>query len=102
MTMTIKNKRLKISPGGIISLPVSARKALGMVPGVSAVAGISTGNSGVVLTGEVAKGSDQIRISKKGQAVLSGAAREYLDKGIQRHYWLELDDSRKVAILRAF
>ena len=30
--MTIKNTRTKVSPGGVITLPVSARKALGMKP----------------------------------------------------------------------
>jgi hypothetical protein len=100
--LEIKNKRLKMSPGGVVSLPVAARKALGMKRGVSANVGIKSGQEGVTLIGKPDHGCESIRISKRGQVVaLTGEAQSYLGRAMKRHYWIQLDDDQRTATLKA-
>ena len=47
-TLTVKNTRAKVSPGGVITLPVSARKTLGMKPKAGARVTVSVKGSAIV------------------------------------------------------
>ncbi len=98
----VKNKRLKMSPGGIITLPVSGRKALGMEQGTGSRIGISVEDNCVVLSAKPEKKEKHWPISKQGQMQLKGKAKELLDNGKNRHYWLELDDKNRLARLVPF
>jgi len=102
MLDVVKNKRLKMSPAGVISLPVAARKALGMTPGASAVVGITAKSDGIALVGSPTKEAATLRISKRGQAVLPEAGRACLNKAQKRHYWVELKDAERIAVLRPY
>jgi hypothetical protein len=55
MRDVVKNKSLKMSPAGVITLPVAARKALGMKPGAGAVVGIAAMGDAITLVGTPAK-----------------------------------------------
>jgi bifunctional DNA-binding transcriptional regulator/antitoxin component of YhaV-PrlF toxin-antitoxin module len=102
MLDVVKNKRLKMSPAGVINLPVAARKALGMKPGVGAVVGIAAKGDGITLTGTPAKEAATLRVSRRGQAVLPEAGRACLDKAQKRHYWVELNDAKQTAVLKPY
>ena len=93
----VKNRRSKISPGGIVTLPVSARRALGFEVGKGARVTAAVEESAVVLrrSAEVAG----IRVSPGGQAELVGEPRRLLGSGIGRHYWLEIDDEKQQVAL---
>ena len=86
----VKNRRLKMSPGGIITLPVAARKSLRMNKGLGArvTVAIDGGTVSLVLTGS----NGGFRVSPHGQLELRGDARALLDSGSSRHYWIELRD----------
>lgn len=93
--ITVKNKRLKMSPAGVISLPVSARKALQMKKGAGKEIAVSVENKVLVLS---AKGRG-LKVSPKGQALLEGDAKGFLDRASKRHYYLVTDDAAgKVAL----
>jgi hypothetical protein len=102
MIEVIKDDSLKISPGGVVSLPREARDALGMKSGTGMIVGVSTEKEAIVLTGDPRQGSYQIRVSKGGQAVLLGDAHDRLSKAPGRHFRLELDAPRKTVKLLAF
>ena len=87
---TVKNRRLKVSPGGIITLPVAARKALRMAKGEGTRVTVSV-NDGVVTLASAGK-TGGFRVSPGGQLELRSEARAALDAGLQRHYWIELQD----------
>jgi len=96
----VKNRRSKISPGGIVTLPVSARRALGLEAGKGARVTAAVEDRSVVLrrTAEVAG----IRLSPGGQAELVGDARRVLGSGIGRHYWFEIDDEKHQVALHPY
>ena|SRR5690606_25355186 len=93
-TITIKNKSLKMSPGGLISLSVAARKGLGMIKDRPARIGISSDEKTILLKGDV-ENKDAFRVSSKGLTVLRGKEKELLSKADKRHYWMEVNDDRK-------
>ncbi|WP_221393711.1 hypothetical protein [Dyadobacter sp. NIV53] len=99
-TMTIKNNRLKMSPGGIVTLTVAARKALGMKVNESEKVSVSTDRESVIIT--KGEGLKTTRISKSGQLELSTEAKELLLKSEKRHYWLELDDDKNQVRLMVY
>lgn len=96
-TLVFKNKRAKISPGGIISLPVAARKALGMAPGAGICVTIAVTENSVEL--KPVKGEGGSRVSPKGQLDLHGDARAKLQSGVERHIWMEVSDSQSTVRL---
>lgn len=89
---SVKNKRLKVSPGGVITLPVAARKALGMAKGAAARVSVSVDSGEVVFSARPAKGSKSWRVSAAGMFLLKGEAKDVLSSGKNRHYWLKLSD----------
>ena len=91
-TITIKNKSLKMSPGGLIS--VAARKGLGMIKDRPARIGISSDEKTILLKGDV-ENKDAFRVSSKGLTVLRGREKELLSNADKRHYWMEVNDDRK-------
>ena len=88
----VQNRRLKISPGGIITLPVAARKSLRMLKGTGARVTVAIEDGSVSLAPAGTTGG--FRVSADGQLELRGDARALLDTGIMRHYWIELLDAR--------
>jgi hypothetical protein len=95
----VKNRRLKISPGGIITLPVAARKALRMLKGQGARVTVSVSDGVVTLSSGETGG---FRVSPGGQLELRSEARSVLDGGLERHYWIELEDARGEVRLRPY
>jgi len=91
----VRNKRLKISPGGVITLPVAARKALGMKKGLGARVGICVEQGEVIFTGRQGEAETSWRISSKGMLLLKGQPREILASGKNRHFWLKLADTKQ-------
>jgi hypothetical protein len=100
-TLTIKNKSLKMSPGGLISLSVAARKGLGMAKGRPGRIGISTDGKAIVLKGNAEK-KDAFYVSSKGLTVLRGKEKELLSNADKRHYWMEVNDDQKEVRLYPF
>ncbi|MEP9387671.1 hypothetical protein [Mesorhizobium sp. KR9-304] len=98
--MTIKNRSSKISPGGVLTLPLSARKTLRMEPGKGLRVTVSLQKDGVAL--RPAPGKSGARVSPKGQMEVLGEPRAVLEKAAQRHYWLELDDESQTVLLRPY
>src|SRR3569832_1442895 len=97
--LTIKNKRLKMSPGGVITLTVAARKALGMRVNEPEKVSVNVSDNTIVISKNKIAAENRYRISKKGQMVLGGEAKELLLKSKARHYWLALDDAKQQARL---
>lgn len=98
--MVVKNRRLKMSPSGIITLPVSARKALKMEKGQGCRVTVAVENNAVILA--PANKTSGFRVSPKGQLELLGEARKTLSAGADRHYWMELDDGSSIVKLNPF
>lgn len=96
----VRNRRLKMSPGGIVSLPVSARKALSMEKGEGRRVTVAIKDGAVVLAPAVSTGG--FRVSPKGQLELRGDARALLAKGTKGHYWVDLDDNSGTVRLHPF
>jgi bifunctional DNA-binding transcriptional regulator/antitoxin component of YhaV-PrlF toxin-antitoxin module len=96
----IKNKREKISPGGVLTLPVAARKTLGMTPKKGSRVSVAVDGGAVWL--QPAGDDGGFRVSPRGQIELRGDAREILEGGLQRHYWLELDDASQRIVLHPY
>jgi len=95
--LTIKNRSSKISPGGVVTLPLGARKALGMEPKKGARVTVSVDGRAVVL--HVTSDRAGSRVSPGGQMEMVGEARRLLETGEARHFWLEADDEhRRVAL----
>lgn len=84
------NRRQKMSPGGIVTLPVSARKALHMEKGQGRRVTVAVEGGAVILCPTADTGG--LRVSPKGQLELRAEARAILAQGPGRHYRLELDD----------
>ena len=87
----VKNRRLKMSPGGIITLPVAARKSLNMTKGEGSHVTVAVEKSQIIIS--PAQRTGGFRVSPKGQLALQGEARGLLQTGIGRHYWIELNDA---------
>lgn len=100
--MIVKNKRMKMSPGGIVTLTTAARKALGMKLNESTQVEVLTENNSIILRGQAKPGAQTSRVSKGGQLLLNGDARQLLLNTPTRHYWLELNDSKQEARLLPF
>ena len=71
--LLVKNSRLKMSPGGIVTLPVSARKALKMTKNAGCQVTIAVENNSVVLASANKTGG--FRVSPQVQLELRGDAR---------------------------
>lgn len=99
MSLEVKNKRLKMSPNGVITLPVSARKALGMTVNKPADVSVKVSDNKVILSGNPSKRDQTWSVSKKGMFTLKQEAKKVLENGEGRHYWLDLDDKNKQAVL---
>jgi hypothetical protein len=93
----IKNKRGKISPGGIVSLPLPARQALGMSGEDGARVSVAVVGNTVEL--RPVKGEGGNRVSPKGQMDLQGDARVVLQSGTARHIWFEIAADRQAVVL---
>ena len=98
--MVVKNRRLKMSPGGIVTLPVPARKALKMEKGQGCRVTVAIEKNSITLS-PISKGGG-FRISPKGQLELRGEACLILATGVGRHYWIELDDESNFVRLNPF
>lgn len=98
--LTIKNRSSKISPGGVVTLPLSARKTLRMTPGKGTRVTMAQDKGCVWLRPCGEQGGT--RISPKGQMELVGEPRLLLEAGAARHYWLELDDDSQTVALRPY
>lgn len=96
-TMTIKNTRAKVSPGGVITLPVSARKTLGMKPKAGSRVTVAVEGNAVLLAPATSDGG--FRVSPAGQMEVRGDALKILEGGKERHFYLELDDERHTVAL---
>lgn len=99
-TLTLKNRSLKVSPGGIITLPVSARKTLKMQPGEGRRVAVAIEGDKIAITPVIGHGG--FRISAKGMMELQGEPRAILESGTNRHYWLELIDENEVVFLHPY
>jgi hypothetical protein len=84
-----------MSPGGVITLPVSARKALGMKKGEGTKIAVSLARGEVLLTTKFTKGTKTWRLSPRGMMELGGEEKALLAATPTRHYWLKLDDTKR-------
>jgi bifunctional DNA-binding transcriptional regulator/antitoxin component of YhaV-PrlF toxin-antitoxin module len=100
-TVTVRNRRLKMSPGGVITLPVSARRALGMEKGAGSRVAVDVDGERVVLSA-LRAGEDGFRVSPRGQMELRAEARELLARTPTRNYWLVADDEAGRVSLHPF
>ena len=100
--LAIQNKRLKMSPGGVITLTVAARKALGMKVNEPERVSVNVSDNSIIISKNRNVKENRYRVSKKGQMVLAGDAKALLLKSKNRHYWLKLDDASNQASLLPF
>jgi hypothetical protein len=70
-----------------------------MNKGQSARVSVAVRDDSVVVAPSAAGG---FRISSGGQLVLAEQARNTLEKGTARHFWLELDDSSHLVVLHPY
>lgn len=96
----VRNRRLKMSPGGIVTLPVAARKALRMSKGQGARVTVAVEGDAVALA--LAGETGGFRVSAGGQLELRKEAQAALQHGIGRHYWVELLDDHGQIKLHPF
>lgn len=94
---SVRNKRLKISPAGLISLPVAARKSLKMSKGEGSKVSVAVSGDAVYLKRTNETGG--FRVSPKGLLALLGDAKKLLESGKARHYWIELNDREACVLL---
>lgn len=97
VNLVVKNRSSKISPNGVLTLPLSARKALAMEPGKGCRVTVAMISGGVSLS----RSSNQsgIRVSPKGQMELIGDPRALLNQAVARHFWLEISDEQRTVVL---
>src|SRR4051812_32028556 len=100
--MTIKNKRMKMSPAGVITLTVAARKSLGMKVNENDKVNVEVDSKCIVISRNKDASKNTSRISKAGQMVLEDKAKNFLEKSEKRHYWVTLDDEKKQVKLMAY
>lgn len=86
----VKNRKLKMSPDGIPTLPVSARKALRMEKGAGCRVTLAIREGTIIL--EPATKTGGFRVSPKGRLALQGKARALPAGGAGRHCRVELDE----------
>jgi hypothetical protein len=98
-TFTVKNKREKMSPGGLITLPMSARKALAMRPGEGTKLAVKTDRDTVIIS---KTDSDGVRVSARGTLLLPDDAQRVLAAGAKRHYWFEGDPQKHHIVLHPY
>jgi hypothetical protein len=96
----VRNKRLKVSPGGIVTLPVAARKALGIEKGAGSRVTITINDGAVTVASSGAAGG--FRVSPGGQLELRDEARSVLNTGARSHYWIELQDAKRQVRLHPY
>jgi hypothetical protein len=60
---------------------------------------VNVSDNTIVISKNRVAAENKYRISKKGQMVLGGEAKQLLLKSKGRHYWLRLDDAKNVANL---
>lgn len=97
---TVRNRSLKMSPGGLVTLPVSARKTLRMLPKQGARVTIAVSDGRVLL--KPTSDHAGTRISPSGQMELVGSARDVLASAEKRHFWMQLDDAQQEVALFPF
>lgn len=93
----IRSQRLKISPGGMITLPTKARRALQMRPGHGAQVGVGIDENCVIIRSEHENAG--LRISPRGQMEMRGDAAKLLMEGEGRRYWIEVDEDSATVTL---
>jgi hypothetical protein len=100
MSVKLRNRSLKMSPRGVITLPPSARKALAMEKGAGSRVGVEVEGGAVVIT----RRDDEKtwRVSARGQLELGGEAKALLATTPTRNYWLEADDEARTVRLHPF
>lgn len=96
----VKNRRLKMSPGGLVTLPVAARKSLRMSKGEGSRVTVAVENDAVTLSAAGETGG--FRVSPGGQLALREEARGVLERGTGCHYWIELLDDQGQVRLHPF
>jgi bifunctional DNA-binding transcriptional regulator/antitoxin component of YhaV-PrlF toxin-antitoxin module len=97
--LTVKNKRLKMSPNGIVTLSAAARKGLGMKKGEAIFVNVSNDEKSILLRGGLKEGEKSYKISAGGSLTLKGKEREILLQGETRHYWMDVtDDTQEVRL----
>ncbi len=100
MVSEVKNKRQRISPGGIVTLPVAARKSLGFEKGQKGRVTVAVEGNAVHIAAAGRKGG--FPVSANGQLHLRGEARDTLQAGKASHYWIALDDKSKKVVLKPY
>lgn len=98
--LTVKNKSLKMSPSGIITLPVSARRCLGMKKATSELVYLQVKDKQILFSNS-GKGA-KVKVSPKGNITLVDEAKRVLDESKERHYWLEINDTSHSVVLHPF
>lgn len=98
----VRNKRLKMSPGGLITLPVAARKSLGLTPKNAGRISVTVSDGTVLLSSVKPEPGPGLKISPRGNMNLSEPARAVLARGVGRHYWVSLDDTARLVRLHPF
>jgi hypothetical protein len=95
--MDAGSQAIKLGPGGIVTLPRSARKTLRMSPMKGARVTIAVEGNRVHLR----RSSDHAgtRVSPKGQMELFGSALRVLEEGDERHCCMELNDTIQQVVL---
>ncbi len=63
---------------------------------------VSVSNNAILISKSRKAEENAYRVSKKGQLVLAGEAKELLLRSKARHYWLKLDDAKNQATLLPF
>ena len=96
----VKNRRLKMSPGGIVTLPVAARKSLRMAKGDGTRVTVAIESGAVTLASAGSAGG--FRVSAEGQLELREEAMAILQRGQGRHFWIELIDDKGQIKLHPF
>jgi hypothetical protein len=71
-----------------------------MEPGTGARVTVAREDGGVSI--RPSNGPGGVRVSSKGQLELVGEPRALLEKGVQRHFWLELDDAKQTVALHPY
>lgn len=63
---------------------------------------VNVSNNSIIISKNRNAEENKYRVSKKGQMILGGEAKELLLKSKSRHYWLKLDDAKNQASLLPF
>ncbi|MBP0625245.1 hypothetical protein [Cupriavidus consociatus] len=93
-----KKPRLKISPEGIICLPLRARQALSMTAAAGFRVSVAVVNNSVEL--KPVKGEGGSRVSPKGQMDLQGDARTVLQSGAKGQISMVVSEEEHTVVIR--